>query len=213
MNNTIKALISLPLVLSSVACSSVDTTPTQQQVSTPTPVVSEFVGKSDSGYTYTFSEDNIRTRSELHRPGSPIDNYHVLKDTYRVRVTANGVVTDLTGKSTHSSNSVICKVGESVIVRHIKKYHVISSTGYQAPDVRQPDGSYYPGEYTQTKEDLGIITSDELKQLRANRPENTIYNVQDEYDVYDQNDTQVLPSKYVNQNNLICQAAIKFNLI
>jgi len=212
MNNTIKALISLPLVLSSVACSSVDTTPTStQQVSTPTPVVSEFVGKSDTGHTFTFSEDNITTRTEEYRR-SLNDTYHVLEDTYRIKVTANGVMTDLTGKSEHISDSLYCKIGESVATRYIKKYHVIQSTGYQSPNVLKTDPVSgvvisYTGEYTQTKKDLGIITSDELKQLRANRPENTIYSVHGEYNEYDHNDTRVLPSKYINKTNIICQAA------
>ena len=103
MNKFTKVLLSLPLLLGTVACSS-----------------SSFSVKSTQGYTFEFQKDNITTEivKETKTGGGMFDwgHYWITKvgDTYGpsaddVYVTANGTWTDLVGNTSHFSEKVLCK--------------------------------------------------------------------------------------------------------
>ena len=203
MNNTIKSLISLPLVLSSVACGSI----------TEASASNNFVGRNNSGYTFTFSQENITTSTDQTNVNAP-RGYRITEQADRVEVRANGVVTDLTGKSTHFSGEAYCRFGDSVATRFNQTVHVEARSGYMTPDVIR-NGMSYPGKYVSTNQDLGIMTLDQFNELKGkeNSQSGVVHVAIEHYEEYDHTDTQVIPGKYINQDNLICQAGRKFNFI
>ena len=101
MNKFTKVLLSLPLLLGTVACSD-----------------SSFTVKGSEGYTFNFQEENITTEivqetkfemTKYSKYGMLEEMWATIKPANDVYVTANGTAVDLTGKEYHFSEKVLCK--------------------------------------------------------------------------------------------------------
>tara|TARA_Y100000004_G_C8770834_1_gene350638 strand:+ start:43 stop:630 length:588 start_codon:yes stop_codon:yes gene_type:complete len=195
MNTFTKVLLSVPLLFSTVACSSAP------QASEPTQPVG-FNAVSDDGYNYNFQESNITTR-KVDKSGERYNQwYSPTHKVQQVLVVANGVVTDLTGKSEHFHGKSTCKVDGYTAYRSVRKTET-----FRWNSNRGSETQYHS---------LGWLTDTERKALfedrNYQRQHGDLFSGETRVFV-DKDDQMIVAPRYINEDQIVCQAARHFGLI
>ena len=198
MINFKKALLSLPILVSTVACSS-----------------SGFSVKDTNGYTHTYEKENITvTTKQENRSGTlqgkPFESKG--KVTYYY-VQANGVVETLDGKTHHhSTEAVRCKIDSYTTVEIEYKYKVNETVR----GTRYINGKAYENVIVANNQNIGWYSKDEIDEMNSQyditgRSYN--YNLAAGRRFVVEGSEHNWRGGLLNEDNITCQAAVHFGLI